>query len=95
MQSVDFTAPFGLNNKTSVQFVTAPSTTADFGINYPGDYIDNLNARIIVPTYTNGDNQINPSADWFNAKNGDASYAFNYDGVAAANVVADLSLIHI
>lgn len=93
-QSVDFTAPFGSNNKTSVQFVTAPSTTADFGINYPGDYIDNLNARIIVPTYANGDNQTNPSADWFNAKNGDASYAFNYDdGVTPANVVADMGQI--
>ncbi|MDO9155468.1 MAG: hypothetical protein Q7U17_01260, partial [Sediminibacterium sp.] len=76
-QSSDFTAPFGTNNKTSVQFITAPSTTADFGINYPGDYIDNLNARIILPTYANGNSQVN-NGNWFDAKNGDGSFAFNY-----------------
>ncbi|OYZ51325.1 MAG: hypothetical protein B7Y11_13800, partial [Sphingobacteriia bacterium 24-36-13] len=91
-QSSDFTAPFGSNNKTSVQFVTAPSTTADFGINYPGDYIDNLNARIILPTYANGNSQVD-NGNWFDAKNGDGSFAFNYDGVAAANVIADMGQI--
>lgn len=91
-QSADFTAPFGANNKTSVQFVTAPSTTADFGINYPGDYIDNLNARIILPTYANGNSQVDNN-NWFAAKNGDGSYAFNYDGIAAANVIADMGQI--
>lgn len=90
--TADFPAASGANNKTSVQFVTAPATNADFGINYPGDYIDNLNARIIVPTYTNGNNRIS-NGDWFNAANNDASYAFNYDGVAAANVLADMGQI--
>lgn len=90
--TADFPAASGANNKTSVQFVTAPATNADFGINYPGDYIDNLNARIIVPTYSNGNNRIN-NGNWFDAANGDASFAFNYDGVAAANVVADMGQI--
>lgn len=91
-QSADFTAPFGTNNKTSVQFITAPSTSADFGINYPGDYIDNLNARIILPTYANGNSQVD-NGNWFDAKNGDGSFAFNYDGVAAADVIADMGQI--
>lgn len=90
--TADFPAASGANNKTSVQFVTAPATNADWGINYPGDYIDNLNARIIVPTYSNGNNRIN-NENWFDASNGDASFAFNYDGVAAANVIADLGQI--
>lgn len=91
-QSADFTAPFGTNNKTSVQFVTAPATSADFGINYPGDYVDNLNARIILPTYTNGNNQVD-NGNWYDAKQGDGAYAFNYDAVAPADIIADMGQI--
>jgi len=91
-QSADFPAPFGTGNKTSVQFATAPSTTSDFGINYPGDYIDNANARIIVPGYANGDNQVN-TGNWFDAKNAEGAYAFNYDGVAIADVISDMGQI--
>lgn len=90
--AADFPAAFGANNKTSVQFVTAPATNADLGINYPGDYIDNLNAKIILPTYANGNNQLN-TGNWFDAMNGDASFSFNYDGVAAANIIADMGQI--
>ena len=32
--AADFPAAFGANNKTSVQFVTAPATNADLGMNY-------------------------------------------------------------
>lgn len=91
-QTADFPAAFGANNKTNVQFATAPSTTADFAINYPGDYIDNANARIILPAYANGDNQVN-TGNWFDAKNADGAYAFNYDGVAAASVIGDMGQI--
>lgn len=90
--AADFTAPFGANNKTSVQFVTAPVITADFGINYPGDYIDNLNARIILPTYANGNSQVS-NGFWYDAKEGEGAYAFNYDGVAAADVISDMGQI--
>jgi hypothetical protein len=84
-QSADFPAPFGIGNKTSVQFVTAPNTTAHFAINYPGNYIDNANARIIVPTYVNGDNQ-SITGNWFDAADGDGAYAFNYDGTAKVTI---------
>ncbi|MEN9598429.1 MAG: hypothetical protein RL596_740 [Bacteroidota bacterium] len=84
-QSADFPAPFGVGNKTNVQFVTAPSTTAHFGVNYPGDYVDNANARIVVPTYVNGDNQT-ISGNWFDAAEGDGAYAFNYDGTSTVAI---------
>ncbi|TAG29563.1 MAG: hypothetical protein EAZ35_10445 [Sphingobacteriia bacterium] len=91
-QSADFPAPTGLNNKSSVQFATAPNATADFGINYPGDYIDNLTARVIVPAYGNGDNQVN-TGNWYDAKNHDAVYAFDYGSGAAANILSDMGQI--
>jgi hypothetical protein len=87
-QSTDYPAPAGLNNKTSVQFVTGNTTTptvADFGINYPGHYVDNLNARVVVPTYVNGDNQY-ISGNWYDAAEGDGAYAFNYDGTAQTTI---------
>lgn len=89
LQNGDFPAPYGTNNKTSVQFATAPNATADFGINYPGDYIDNLAARVIVPAYGNGDNQVN-TGNWYDAKNHDAVYAFDYNSAAAANILSDM-----
>ncbi|MEL4382762.1 hypothetical protein, partial [Shewanella algae] len=75
-QSSDYPAPTGLNSKSSVQFATANTTTpavADFGINYPGHYIDNLNARVVVPTYVNGDNQT-ITCNWYDASDGDGAY---------------------
>ncbi|MCA6438863.1 MAG: SdrD B-like domain-containing protein [Sediminibacterium sp.] len=87
-QSSDYPAPTGLNSKSSVQFATANTTTpavADFGINYPGHYIDNLNARVVVPTYVNGDNQT-ITGNWYDASDGDGAYAFNYDGTAQTTI---------
>ncbi len=91
-QSADYPAAFGTGNGTSVQFATAPFASANFAINYPGDYIDNANARVIVPSYANGDNQVN-TGNWYDAKNADNTYAFNYDGVAAASVISDMGQI--
>ncbi len=91
-QTADFPAPYGANNKSSTQFATAPSTTADFAINYPGDYIDNLTARVIVPGYGNGDNQANTN-NWYDAKNHDAVYAFDYGSASAANILSDMGQI--
>ena len=34
-QTGDYTAPVGTGNNTSIQFYTAASTTANFGVNYP------------------------------------------------------------
>lgn len=76
---------YGSNNKSAMQKATAPATGKDYGVNYPGDYRDNANARIIIPGYTNGDNTV-PGA-WPNAADGDGIYAFNYDMVAAASIV--------
>jgi hypothetical protein len=84
-QSADYPAPYGVGNRSNVQFVTAPSVVENFGINYPGDYIDNANARIVVPTYVNGDNQT-ITGNWFDAADGDGAYAFNYDGTGTATI---------
>ncbi len=85
---IDYPGAYGTNNKSSIQFATAPATGLDFGINYPGDYIDASNARIIVPSYANGDNQVpgpNP-----NAASADNTYAFGYGSGAAASVISDM-----
>ncbi len=37
-QTSDYTAPAGSTNNTSVQFYTAASSAANFGVNYPSDY---------------------------------------------------------
>lgn len=89
--SEDFPGAYGTNNKSSVQFVTAPNTTADFAINYPGDYIESQTARIVLPSYTNGNNQI--LGAWPNASGGDAVYAFNYGSGAAADVLSYMSQV--
>jgi hypothetical protein len=89
--SEDYPGAYGTDNKTSVQFVTAPNNTANFAINYPGDYVDAPNARIIVPSYTNGNNQI-PGA-WPAASGADNTYAFNYGSGAAANIISDMGQI--
>ncbi len=86
--SEDYPGAYGTNNKTSVQFVTAPSITSNFAINYPGDYIESATARIVVPSYTNGNNQV-PGA-WPAASGADNTYAFNYGSGAAANVISDM-----
>ncbi|MBH2005310.1 MAG: hypothetical protein I8H66_11520, partial [Sphingobacteriia bacterium] len=88
-QSADFPSPFGTGNGTSVQFATAPAAAANFAINYPGDYIDNANARIILPSYANGNNQVS-TGNWWDAKNADNTYAFNYDAVGTASVISDM-----
>ncbi len=93
--SEDFSAPYApinpltLGNGTSVQFATAPAINAlNFGINYPGDYIESQTARIIVPSYANGDNRAVGSA-----ATSDNTYAFNYGSGAAANVISDMGQI--
>lgn len=86
--SEDYPGAYGTDNKTSVQFVTAPINTANFAINYPGDYIEFATARIVVPSYTNGNNQV-PGA-WPAASGADNTYAFNYGSGAVANVISDM-----
>ncbi|HJV19607.1 MAG TPA: SdrD B-like domain-containing protein [Sediminibacterium sp.] len=88
-QSADFPSAFGTGNGTSVQFATAPATAAHFAINYPGDYIDNANARIILPSYANGDNQVS-TGNWWDAKVADNTYAFNYGAAGTASVISDM-----
>ena len=51
----DYSTVNGSTNKTSVQFYTAATTTADFGINYPSDYnTGKENAVLATPNYVNG-----------------------------------------
>ena len=69
----DFPAPFGSGNETSVQFVTAPTATCNFGVNYPREYVDNSNPKVIIPGYVNGDNRVGGST----AAAGDAVYSYN------------------
>jgi hypothetical protein len=49
----DFSAPMGTGSKSNVQFYTAASTTAHFGIQYPHHYSQN-NPDMVTPCYVNG-----------------------------------------
>ncbi|MEQ1623206.1 MAG: SdrD B-like domain-containing protein, partial [Sediminibacterium sp.] len=88
---IDYPGAYGTNNKSSIQFATAPATGLGFGINYPGDYIDAPDARIIIPSYANGNNQI-PGA-YPAAAAADNTYAFSYGSGAAASVISDMGQI--
>lgn len=53
----DYSGPQGAGSKTSVQFVTAPATNINFGVNAPDDYWDNTNQPVpslVLPCYING-----------------------------------------
>lgn len=49
-----FTGPSGSGNASSVQFYTAASTTANYGVNYPSDYCQSTNPNMLTMQYTNG-----------------------------------------
>ncbi|WP_157585430.1 SdrD B-like domain-containing protein, partial [Runella zeae] len=48
-----YSGPKGTQNNTSVQFVTAPATNVNFGINYPVNYCQS-NPNLATPCYVNG-----------------------------------------
>jgi hypothetical protein len=50
----DYAAPNGSGSKTSVQFYAAATTTANFGINYRGQYTPNSNPKVYVPQHVSG-----------------------------------------
>ncbi|MES2516502.1 MAG: SdrD B-like domain-containing protein, partial [Bacteroidota bacterium] len=49
-----YEGPAGTGNKTSVQFVTAPISTASLGINCPEDYCNTANPKLVTVCYDNG-----------------------------------------
>ncbi len=71
-QTSDYSAPKGNTNNTSVQFYTAASSAANFGVNYPSDY-SQVNPKIALPLYSNGDATGNlksiVSLDWNSSGN--------------------------
>ncbi len=91
VNNVDYPGAYGTHNKSSIQFATAPASSLGFGINYPGDYIDAPNARIIVPSYANGNNQV--PGPYPNAASADNVYSFNYGSAAATDVISDMGQI--
>jgi SdrD B-like domain len=68
MSAYDFPAPKGTNSKTSIQFVTAPTTGISYGVNYPSEYVETTNPSVYVPCYNNGNPLGGGNAgtkDWF------------------------------
>jgi uncharacterized repeat protein (TIGR01451 family) len=57
----DYSAPAGTSSNTSVQFVTAPASNVNFGLNYPSDY-QQASPPFITPRYRNGTSTGNPSS---------------------------------
>jgi SdrD B-like domain/Proprotein convertase P-domain len=87
----DYAAPraaSGANaNNTSVQFITAPTTSVSFGVNYPADYCHTANPRVAVPCYITGNSQ---SAG--TAANADAIVNFPYDN-GTVNKLANMGRV--
>jgi SdrD B-like domain len=57
-QTTDFATAKGTGNGTSVQFVTAPSTGINLGLNYSKDYCSTTNPTLVTNCYVSGD-QVN------------------------------------
>ena len=85
----DFPSPFGAGNGTSVQFATAPNASCNFGVNYPREYVDNANPKVIIPGYVNGDNRVGAST----AAAGDAVYSYNYNATAGPTIIGNMGEI--
>jgi hypothetical protein len=50
-----FDSFFGNDNKSNVQFVTAPQTNVNLGINYPSDFCGSTIPFLVLPCFVNGD----------------------------------------
>ena len=74
-QTGDYTAPSGSGSNTSVQFYTAASSAANFGVNYPDDYSES-NPYIAIPIMEVGTGIGN---------NNFAISSFHYDAPATGN----------
>ncbi|MBN8662997.1 MAG: hypothetical protein J0L83_00365 [Chitinophagales bacterium] len=86
-ESVDYAAAFGNNNKTATQFHTAPSTTANFGIQYPMDYVKGTNPNVAVASMVNGSSALPASAGVLSqTPNADATiFTFPYNNSGTTN----------
>ncbi|AQG80591.1 SdrD B-like domain-containing protein [Spirosoma montaniterrae] len=88
----DYNGPNGINNGTTVQFVTAGTSTTNVsaGINYPSDYCQKTNILLATPCYVNGnalittDKDGNPVPESKQAAKGDALVAFPYNATGVA-----------
>lgn len=49
----DYSSPAGIDNNSSVQFYSAATTTANFGVSYPWDYAQS-NPTVVTPRYIQG-----------------------------------------
>ncbi|MBL7978499.1 MAG: DUF11 domain-containing protein, partial [Bacteroidetes Order II. Incertae sedis bacterium] len=52
----DFSGPGGTDSKTNVQFVTAPASNVDYGVNYPKDYLASASPKVAIPIFKGGSN---------------------------------------
>ena len=59
----DYNGPIGAGSGTSVQFVKAPATNVNLGINYPADYCQRKGIVMVTPCYVNGNTQITTDKD--------------------------------
>ena len=53
LQSGDYSAPVGVDNKGSLQFATAPAANINFAVNYPDEY-SQINPRLATSVYKKG-----------------------------------------
>jgi SdrD B-like domain len=60
-QTGEFPGISGTGNKSSVQFYSLATTSADFGVSYPNDYCQ-IDPKVIAPFYLSGNSTIELSA---------------------------------
>ncbi|GAB2552680.1 SdrD B-like domain-containing protein [Spirosoma aerophilum] len=93
LPSSDYNGPYGAGSGTTVQFVKAPADQVNIGINYPSDYCQRTDVRVLVPCYINGNTQTTTDANGNfvpvdkQAGQADAlvSIAYNANGVAGSS----------
>ena len=54
----DHEGPYGSSSGTRIQFVKAPASNINVGINYPSDYCQRTTIKLAVPCYVNGNTQV-------------------------------------
>ncbi|MBP6624171.1 MAG: hypothetical protein KA198_03310, partial [Chitinophagaceae bacterium] len=72
---------FGVNNGTDIQFVTAPNTAVNIGLNLEGDYCGQ-NPKIVTPIFIDGASGTNTTGL------NDALYSLNYSNYGAKTTEA-------
>ncbi len=88
-KNIDFPGFFGVNNTSSVKFVSGGATNVHYAINNPNDYQTILNPDVFTPLYRSGNSRYKrpPAGDPIQSydSSGFISFAYNNSSPSATN----------